>query len=135
MDGDATRLIVEHRSLIAPAVYRLKAIYSDPWFTQVADTWADQLGRGLKGYRANPGDKKEVVKRVISANPNCVFTSVLTDYSAVSEVKQPLQLNYVELVPTQPTRDPSHFNPTPWSVKIEGYNSQGAVPGDPCVGS
>ena len=44
VDGDATRLIVENRSLVPPAVYRLKAIDSDPWFTQVADTWADQLG-------------------------------------------------------------------------------------------
>ena len=135
VDGQATRLIVEHRALVPQAVYRLKAINSDPWFTEVADTWADQLAHGLKGYRLVPGDKKDVVSRVISANSSCVFVSVLTDYSLVSTVEQSRQVNYLQMVPLPTGRDPSHYNPTPWSVKIEGYNSRGLVPGDPCAGS
>lgn len=135
VDGDATRLIVANRSLIPAAIYRLKAIDSDPWFTEVSDTWADQLAQGLKGYRLHPGEKKEIVEQVISATPVCVFAKVLTDYSQVSTKVQHPQTNYLQLIPLPVGRDSYHYNVTPWLINVEGYNSQGLVPGDPCAAS
>lgn len=133
IDGDATRLIVSQRALVPQAVYRLRAINSDTWFTQVSATWADQLSSGLAHYRARPGNQKDKVERVISGRSDCVFAEIQSDYSAVSTAGHSVAVNFVQLLPEPSGHDPKGLNPTPWLINIEGSNSRGLQPSDPCA--
>ena len=132
VDGDATRLIVANRSLVKPALLRLEAIDSKSWFGSVTNVWAGDLASGLKSYRPDPGNQRDLVTNVISANSDCVFVRALTDYSAISIKAQRPVINYIVLRAGPGT---SSFNPTPWIVDIEGSNSKGLQPTDPCGGS
>ena len=133
VQGDAARLIVSHRSLVPPAVYRLEAIDGDKWFSEVTATWADDLAADLKNYRPVPGNEKDTVNRVISASHSCVWLQATSDFSAISLNPPRPSVNYIQLVPLTAGRDRGGWNPTPWMIQLEGYNSQGLTPSDPCV--
>jgi hypothetical protein len=133
VDGDATRLIVAHRSLIKPAVYRLQAIDADSWFTEVTSTWADDLASGLQNYRSVPGNQRDTVQKIISASPSCVYVQAVSDFRASTVTPEPPHVNYIELVRLPPGRDKGGWNTTPWMIGVEGWNSQGLMPSDPCT--
>ena len=135
VDGEATHLIVTNRALVPAAVTRLRAIDSDSWFTEVTDTWADDIGHGLTSYRPTPGDRKDNVKALLSGQATCVFAQVQSDFSAVASHPVAPETNYIQLVPLAAGRDPAGYNPTPWMINVEGSNSQGLTPKDPCDGS
>ena len=133
VQGDAARLIVADRSLVPPAVYRLEAIDGDKWFSEVTATWADDLAAGLKNYRSAPGNEKDTVKKLISASPSCMWVETISDFSAVAVKSPPPSINYIQLIPLMPGRDKGGWNPTPWMIQLEGYNSRGLTPSDPCA--
>lgn len=134
VDGDATRLIVANRALVKPALYRLEAIDSQSWFGEMTNTWAGQIAQGLTNYQASPANKRDAVQHLISSSRSCIFVKVTTDYSAVARSHGPPQVNYIVLRPSPPPAAYDDFNPTPWVIDLEGYNSQGLEPSDPCVG-
>ena len=133
VDGAATREIVSERRLTKHALDQLRAIDSDRWFTEVTDTWADELAKGLPGYRSNSGVQRDTVTDLISEAPKCIFASVMSDYSEISTQSSAPQRNYIVLRPLPSGRDTSGVNPTPWLVDLEGYNSAGLQPADPCA--
>lgn len=135
VDGDATRLIVANRSLVPAAVYRLEAIDADAWFTEETSTWTDEITAGLKGYRTTPGNVQDTVKQVLYATPSCTWIETMSDYRAVAVRPSAPSVNYIQLVPAIPGRDTGGWNPTPWMIALEGYNSHGLVPSDPCAAS
>ena len=134
VEGDAARLIVARKSLVPEAAWRLRSIDSDSWFQESTATWADDLANHLANYKVNPGDRVDHVTELLSASSSCVFVKAESDFSAVAANAAPPQTNYIQLVPLSSGRDPKHFNPTPWIVGIEGYNSKGLSPTNPCGG-
>ena len=131
VDGDATRLIVASHTLDSGALARLQAINTPSWFAHLATGWATQIAEGLTQYRIVPGNKHDVVQQLLTSRRTCIFLKALTDYSAVSAVQQPPQVNFIELV-AAPTGHATAADPTPWLVNLDGYNSAGLTPADPC---
>jgi|SRR5581483_7560148 len=132
VDGDATRLIVGHRQLVPDAARRLSAIYGADEFTAQTNIWLDMLDKGLADAQANPGDVRTTVNRVLTARSNCVFVHVLRDFSKVAKNGPTASSDYLVLSPLDRKRDPNAFNPTPWVISREGYNSNESEPTNPC---
>lgn len=134
VDGDATRLILQSKMLPPPAAQRLASIYGEEEFRQQTNLWLDLVTEGLTGFLPLPGDRATAVSEVVTAKPDCVFVAVKRDYSAITGSVGAGRTIYVELRPLDPVRDKFDFNPTPWMVDSEGYNTDGSVPDNPCAG-
>ena len=134
VDGDAARLIVAKHALVKPALQRLEAIDSKSWFTEDTDTWIDDLAAGLRGYRPNPGNRLDKITRVVSASTGCVFVAAQSNFSAISTSEPRTHINYIELLPST-LSTAAQWNPTPWVFGIEGWNSSGLTPSNPCGSS
>jgi hypothetical protein len=134
VDGDATRIIHSTKRLPPDAADLLNAIYSDEWFRVVTDNWFESLGMDpqLGGIRANPGNRRTTVERVISASPQCVWIAVRRDRSAVNVEPGPTRTEYVSLQPLDPENNKGNVNPTPWMITGDGYRQDGSEPSNPC---
>lgn len=132
--GDTTRLIVRTRTIPREAFDRVNAIYhNDSEVDRVLKGYSDQLASGLPGAQQDPGDKKSVVKEMLSASPRCMFARVERDYSAISANAFSGITEWVALRPLDPGRDPSHYNATGWAYVYEGFTSQRTQPErNPC---
>ncbi|MBV9665787.1 MAG: hypothetical protein JOZ37_17610 [Actinobacteria bacterium] len=132
VDGDATRLIVARRQLVPEAARRLSSIYSAEEFTAQTNLWLDLLDKGLPGAQASPGDVVTTITRVIAAGRSCAFVEVRRDYSKVATNGPTAGTDYLVLAPLDRKRDPNAFNPTPWVISREGFNSDQPQPSNPC---
>jgi hypothetical protein len=134
VDGDATRLILRTKNLPPEAAERLASIYGEKEFRVQTGRWLDVLEAGnLAGYKPEPGNLKTSVVRVISSNSQCVFLLGQRDHSAIAVSPPAPQDTYFYLQPLEPIRNRKQFNPTPWMISGEGFNSDGSAPGDPCA--
>ena len=133
VSGDATRLIVASKQLVPPAAARLAAIYDEQHFKFQTNNWVDLLTSGQLGRsKTNPGDRTTSVERILQAGPACVYVAARRDYSAITVASAAPRIEYVGLKPLDQSRDPSHFNPTPWMIVGEGFNPDGTQPASPC---
>ena len=135
VDGDALRIIYETKRLPPEAADLLNAIYSDDWFKEETTLWFQSLARDpeLKGIRPDPGNRKTVVERVISASRTCVWIAASRDLSAVNVDPGPSRTQYIHLQPLDQANDPKKVNPTSWMINEDGYRSDGQEPSDPCA--
>lgn len=132
--GEAVRVVHRTRQLPDEVFDRLSAIYleRDDINLQLASIQND-LRRQFAGYRPNPGNVRSVVDETVTASPSCVFVRVARDYSAVvTRPDQAPSIEWIGLKPRDATRDPNHYNPTPWMVAVEGVRSDGTPPPNPC---
>lgn len=133
--GDILRL-VQRTNTIPPEAYdRLKAIYSDPSFLQIKiDGYQRDIRDQFRAYRSPPGNRQSIVGRIISAKQTCVFVEIRRDYSAVGANPLPeLATQWVGLKTLDRSRDPSGYNPTPWTLTYDGFPADRSQPSDPCA--
>lgn len=130
--GEITRIVVRERSITQEVGDRIRAVFT-PQARQLAlDLYVGDIGRGLAGYRANPGNEQTTVDELLSVNPGCVFARVRRDGSAVAVVTDPrLSTLWVAIVPS--VNGPEAFNPTGWSYLYEGFQRGFVAPADPCA--
>jgi hypothetical protein len=133
VDSDATRIIVETRSLPPAAADRLVSIYGQQELPVQTARWLDRIDAGLPEFKPHPGAQKTTVVRLLSSRPTCVFATVKRDHTAVAIDPPPSHEIFVYLAPLDPVRNQKGFNPTPWAIGGEGFNSDGSMPGDPCA--
>lgn len=135
VDGDAMRLIVQEEDLLHPAAERLRAVYLNDELDQQLSLWGDQLVEGFADFRKPPGDKVNVVRRVITSRPDCVYLESSEDYSAVSiKAGAPFTI-FLALQPKVDAQDPGKFNRTAWMISFSGTSPRQTDPGlDPCAG-
>lgn len=134
VDGQATRIIVATKRFPPEAADLLNSIYSDEAFDLEAEVWFDSIARDpeLKGIRPNPGNRKTIVERLISASPSCVWMAVKRDYSARNFNPGPDRIEYVALQILDRSNDAQRRNTTPWMITTDGYRQDGTEPSNPC---
>ncbi len=133
--GDVTRLVVRTRTIPREAVDRLQAIYADQDFLQIQiDNYQADMRKGFAGYKPDPGNKSTAVSRLISGRATCIFAEAHRDYSAVGiNTSNAPHTIWIALRPLDQTRDPNHYNPTPWAYVYDGFPPDRSQPPDPCV--
>ena len=136
-NGDVLRMVVRTKTIEPEAVDRLKALYSDKDLMQLQiDILQSDLRRGLSGIRPDPGNQRTTVKELITSKPSCLYAKVDRDSSQVATNPNPdLRTIWISLVPRNPAKDASRYNPTPWAFRYEGFQRDLSPPPiDPCAG-
>jgi hypothetical protein len=126
IDGDARRMILAAKRITPQAADLLHSIVTDAEFKVQADIWNDFIDQGAPGMRADPGDRKTTVLRVIRAGASCVALDVQRNYNAIRVEPKDPSATKVSLV----RRAAVPPNPTPWAIAGEGT----VRGGDTCVG-
>ncbi|HZT67126.1 MAG TPA: hypothetical protein VFA11_15160 [Acidimicrobiales bacterium] len=133
VNGESLRLILSQHAFPAGAAVLLRAINTPDEFQRQTGLWGQEIAQGLKNYKANPGVVHDQLARELSANPQCIFTQVNRDFSAVAVTSPPPHITFIELRSKDPSQDPEHVNPTPWVFAFVGFSSTGGQPADPCA--
>lgn len=133
--GDATRLVLRTRTIPREAYDRLRAIYgNDDWLQLAIDNFQADMRRQFTGYRAEPGNKISTVTELITSSPSCVFVRTVRDYSPIGASSKTADVQWIALKPLQMSRDPNGYNPTGWAFIFEGFPIDRSVPANPCAG-
>lgn len=134
VDGQATRIIVATKRFPPEAADLLNSIYSDEEFDRQAELWFASIGDDpeLQGIKPNPGSRKTIIERVISATPACAFLAVRRDYSRVNFEPGPDRTEYLALVPLDPSNNPKGANTTAWMIIADGLRKDAKEPSSPC---
>ena len=137
VDGQATRLIYAEKRFTPAAAEILNAIYSDEETDRQADARLSGLANDpqLSSIRPNPGNRRTIVTRIITATPACVWTEVERDHTLNSVTPGPPRHEFIALRPIDRSNDPKGVNPTAWMITSEGFNADGSEPGNQCDGS
>lgn len=137
VDGEATRIIVATKRFPPEAANLLNAIYSDERFQVQADAWFEALGEDpeLGSIKAEPGNRRTEVQRIITASHSCVWMAVERDHSASSVTQSPPRTEYIALRPLDESNDRAGQNPTAWMITADGFNEDGSEPGNQCDAS
>ena len=117
------------RSVSLPMARRLAAIYNPEEHDRQVQLMESQAGRDLSVFKDPPGVRRTIVKRLLSARPDCISMEVEFDSSAVLKNPAPPTPTYLALQPTEPSSDPANVNPTPYSIFSVDEDFR-----DPCVG-
>ena len=134
VDGQATRIIKESKRLTPEAADLLNAIYSDDQTDRQADVWLESLATDpqLRRIVPDPGSRRTIIERLITASSSCVWAAVRRDYSKVAVDATPGPVEYLALRPLDRTNDPQGRNRTAWMITADGYRDDGAEPANPC---
>jgi hypothetical protein len=110
-------------------------LYADPEYLQIRiDGLQTDMRNGFSNYKPKPGNQASAVTQLITSKPNCVFAKVQRDYSAVGlNPSADLSIQWIGLKPLDATRDPKHYNPTPWAYVYDGFPPNHNQPPDPCA--
>ena len=129
--GDVVRLVVKTKAIPPEAYDRLRAIYGDDeWLQLAVDGFQDDLFYGLKDYKAEPGNERTTISRLITAEPNCVFGSVERDYSALRS--DPTKAKRNQWVALRRVRA-NAYNSTGWAYVYDGFPEDRTEPANPCA--
>jgi hypothetical protein len=132
VDGDATRIIVAAKVFGPEAAKRLRAIYAEDEFQKQVRLWVDLVVKGMERFKNPPGDRRTTIAQLVTAKPTCIFVAVKRDYTELIGSVGAGRSNFVALRPGDDSRDPLSFNPTPWAIAFDGYNTDGTTPANPC---
>lgn len=131
--GDVVRFVVKTHPAPHEITLRLKPLYNDDQTAlQLEGFHQDYIGK-FAGYRANPGDQVSSVTELVSATSTCIFAHVTRDYGPVVNVPNPdLADQWMAVVPSDPSRDPQHYNATGWMYVYDGFEINHVMPKNPC---
>ncbi|MEO7836075.1 MAG: hypothetical protein ABIS21_00360 [Acidimicrobiales bacterium] len=133
VDGEALRRVVTNGTVQIEVSSMVRAIYNDPQFEQELGGLFKVFAEGLEPFKNPPGNRRRTVTRFGTGSPECIFTEVHSDFSAVLKAPPPDPPGEVEIVtlrPTQTGADPENHNPTPWSVSNSEVIKTGEVPAE-----
>ncbi|MGH9277790.1 MAG: hypothetical protein ACRD12_06735 [Acidimicrobiales bacterium] len=133
--GDANRLVVETRTTPREVFDRMRAIYArDEDVDLRLKDFANAVSRGLPYVKPNPGNRKSVVREILSSSPNCIYVRVNRDYSSLAFGAATDTTEWIAIRPLDRARDPYGLNPTGWAYVFEGFISdRGRPERDPCL--
>jgi hypothetical protein len=124
--GEAARRVLAVNGVDADVRKSLAAIYtSEEYDGEISNFEKDALA-GVSGIYAHPpGDPVTTVRSVISSSSKCVVADATTDLGPFFQRPiQPLTGTVIQLGLKAQTTDPSHLNPTPWLVEVDGRPKQ-----------
>ena len=133
VDAKATKIFVETKDVTnEEALGYLRAIYVPDEFERQVNVWFQALA--LRAERLLPGALGNEVKRVIDVAPECVYVEVLRDYSKTTRRDVGQRPVFLGLTPKSEATDPTDANRTSWMMFMNGLNSDGSEPENPCEG-
>ena len=116
IDGAVFADFLARRQLTPEMGVRLGTIYNQDELERQLKSLADQLTGDLGVFRDPPGTRRTVVKRLLTARPECISLIAEFDNRDVLKNPRPPTPTYVALQPTDPSLDPTNANPTPYSI-------------------
>jgi hypothetical protein len=132
--GDVTRMVLRTRTIPREAYDRLRAIYgNDDWLQLAIDNFQADMRRQFAGYRAEPGNKVSTVTELLTSSRSCLFVRTTRDYSPIGPNSKTADVQWIALEPVQQVRDPNGYNATGWALTYEGFPSDRSVPANPCA--
>ncbi|MFN2607445.1 MAG: hypothetical protein ABR511_06050 [Acidimicrobiales bacterium] len=134
-NGDTLRLVMRTRGITQEVIDRLQAIYQNRDDVNLQlQSLQYQLRQAFSGMSETPGAVRTAVTDVIDASPACIFVQVSFDDSALraGQAAAP-RTEWIGLAPIDPSRDPNHYDPTPWVIATEGISVDGKAPPNPCT--
>lgn len=134
--GDAVRSTVAAKRLTGTAYRDLAAIYTPSLAAEEQKIFAQATGDGgLRNIRAHPGDRRMVIRKLISASDSCVFARVRTSFHHVDlhPVKPPAD-EYVGLRRSPRGSVTASVNGTPWMIFFDLTNARFTSIRDQCRG-
>ncbi len=133
--GDVTRMVLTSHTIPPEAYDRLKALYADPDYLQIAiDGYQLDIRDNFRSYKENPGNNATTVTQLITAQSDCIFAKVQRDYTAVGLQPSPtLNVQWIGLKPLNSARDPREYNLTSWAFIYDGFPPNHSQPKNPCV--
>ena len=122
VEGDIARHVAAKRALDEEFGRYMVALYADGESLQLTQQlWSGIAADGFALLRAQPGDPKTTVKRLIAARPDCIVVQADRDFFAAFNKPDPAaSARYVGLIPLPPDRNLDRRNPTPWSIGFDG---------------
>ena len=132
--GDVARDLARTKQLPDRTVERLKGIYGNLEIFNlqfgVLQVYARTAPIPLPDV---PGNKRTTVQELLISQRECIYASVMRDYSAFVGRAQPARTEWVALKPLQPGTDIVGINPTGWAYVYEGSDPDGRAPStSPC---
>ena len=136
INGNAVRTLLGSGRITPQVTTYLRAIYSDPLFTEEVKIAGETLHNDLSNVRRPPGDIDTTVLRLLSSSPSCIFVETRSTYQAVLvKPGPPSASEYFRLSDKQPSDDPTNANPTPWTLSFNAnFQTPTSVP-DQCGAS
>lgn len=136
VEGNVLRRVVASGSVEAEATAGLRSIYNDPEYELELKVLLEDLTTGLDRIKRPPGNRRTVVKRLVSGDSSCVLAEVDMDFSELLAAPQPRvdEIIMVAIKPTQAGANPAALNPTPWSFSyIEVVDKGAEMKEQPCA--
>lgn len=134
--GETARYLVAKRAADQEFGRYLIATYGGESLSLTQQIWGQVINDDFRLLRANPGDARTEVRRILVAEPGCIVFEAGRDFSAVFNEPDPAgPARFVGLVPLPPGRDARGHNPTPWIITFDGGFKDGSQPtrGDACT--
>jgi len=124
--GEVVKEFLAKRELTPDMVARLSAVYNQEELDREVQARRAQSKGDFSVFRQPPGIRRTIVRRLITARPDCIFVESSFDNSQVLNAPPPTTPTYLALqrsVPSSP-----RGNPTPFSIFSEDKD-----PADPCA--
>ena len=128
IDAEVFAEALAARQVTALVTLRLRSMYNPEELDRQVHALQIQLGRDLSVFKNPPGMRRTVVKRVVTARPDCILVEVEFDNTNLLKNPRPSPPTYLGLEPTAASSDPSNLNPTPYSIFLETVDFE-----DPCA--
>ncbi|HWE54489.1 MAG TPA: hypothetical protein VG435_03210 [Acidimicrobiales bacterium] len=119
VDGNASRTLIESKSVTPQVIADIRAIYNDPLYSQEIRIAQQSRSTSSADLLHPVGDVRITVRAILSESPTCIFVETNSDYSAVLvKPETPAASEYWMLRLKQPGADPSRLNSTPWALSF-----------------
>ena len=132
VDAKATEIFVMTKTLDERAIEYLEAIYVGEELDQQVDVWFQALAHRSDELLA--GRLGVEVQEVIDTAADCVYAEVEIDFSETTTRDADPVTVYLGLTPKIQGDDPQGLNPTAWVLFMNGLNTDGSEPENPCAG-
>ncbi len=131
VDAKATEIFVTTGELDEEGIEYLEAIYVPEELDRQVDIWRQTLEGGTQTLL--PGALQQDVRRIIDVTRDCVYVEAESDFSETTVRQVEPQTVYLGLTPKIATDDQARINPTSWMLFMDGVNSDGLEPENPCA--
>ena len=135
VEGDAVRELVRAGVPNREFYERIRAIYLDPQFERVQESYGLSAADGLSALATSPGNPITMINSIITATSECIFATDVRDFGPMLKVSpdEASKRNYLGLGRKDAALDPSARNPTAWMIGFDGVTETGEEPRNPCV--
>lgn len=128
--GDAIRILARERRITQDFLEHLAAIYAPEEFEFAQRIWVHDVASGLQGLRADPGDPRTEIQRLVTTRSDCVLFAARRDFSRTRTTPDKPTPQWFVALKLRSVATTDH-NPTPFVIAFDGFKPDGTEP-SPC---